>query len=157
MEKYFRFAPTGGGFEWGRRRAGGYILDVPIQKPPGAAPWPRLLLMTAPSSGFQAASPGWPQCFPPPPCSLPSLDCWSIYNWFSASLRHHCVEPGQLPSLFLHLSSSAVGPAPHHHAFLSRNLGSSSSIFPSASAAGPGAPFQSIQGPGAVGRHTRSE
>lgn len=93
--------------------------------------------MTAPSSQFQAASPptptpAWPQCSLPPPGSLPGLDCWSIYNWFSASLNHHCIEPSQLPSLFVHLSSSAVGPAPHHHVFLSRNLGSSSSIFLSA-------------------------
>lgn len=76
--------------------------------------------------------PHWSPGSPPPPCSLPGLDCWSIYNWFSASLSHHCIEPSQLPSLFVHLSSSAVGPAPHHHAFLSRNLGSSSSIFLSA-------------------------
>lgn len=98
---------------------------------PRTAHWPHLHI-TITTSLFHTISPGWPHCFFPPSIPLPSLDCSSICNWFSASLRHHRVDLSQFSSLLMHLfHPSAVGPSsPTITAFPSQNLDSSSSIFP---------------------------
>lgn len=107
---------------------------------PRAAPWPHLLIVMAASPQLQAASPGWPRCFLPPSCPLPSLECSSVCTRGSASLRHHRAEPGQFPSLSTRLSIPLLLglPPPPSPLSLSQRLGCSPSIFPSA--AGPAPP-----------------